>query len=218
MAIYLPPHFEQTSVDSIVDLVEAFPLATLVTVSAGAIIANHIPMQLTIDGQGDGILRGHVARKNAVWQEADTEVESLAIFQAPDAYITPNWYASKQTSHEVVPTWNYAVVHAYGTIVFHDDEKWLRGVIGKLTRSMESDQPKPWSMGQAPRDYLTAQLRDIVGVELPISRLIGKWKMSQNRSETDQDGVISGLRQGESDRGIWIADRIAAAKLVSDKH
>ncbi|MEJ7839110.1 MAG: FMN-binding negative transcriptional regulator, partial [Thermomicrobiales bacterium] len=130
----------------------------------------------------------------------------------------PNWYASKQANHEVVPTWNYAVVHAYGSIMFRDDEKWLRGVIGKLTRTMELDQPKPWSMGQAPRDYLAAQLGDIVGVELPISHLIGKWKMSQNRIEPDQAGVITGLRQRNGDREIWIADVIDAAKPATDKH
>jgi transcriptional regulator len=206
--MYLPPHFKQTNPDAVSDLIAAFPLATIVTTGDDGITANHIPMQLTA-GDGDhGVLRGHVARNNAVWHTTDSTKDVIAIFQAPDAYISPNWYVTKQETHEVVPTWNYAVVHAYGQIRFHDDEKWLRGVIGKLTKSMEADQPRPWNMGQAPRAYTAAQLTEIVGVEITITRLIAKWKVSQNRSEADRQGVVDGLRQSDGPASNWIATAI----------
>jgi transcriptional regulator len=208
MPMYLPPHFEQTKQEAVADLIASFPLATIVTTGTEGIAANHIPMQLSA-GEGEfGTLRGHVARNNAVWHDTDVTAEALAIFHAPDAYISPNWYATKQETHEVVPTWNYAVVHAYGQIRFHDDEKWLRGVIGKLTKSMEADQPKPWNMGQAPRAYTAAQLNEIVGVEIVITRLIAKWKVSQNRTLADRQRAAAGLREAGKPVGQWIADAI----------
>lgn len=209
MSVYLPPHFEQTDVNQVADLIAAFPLATVVTLDVDGLTANHIPLQLVPQAGSHGMLRGHVARNNAVWRSASTETDSLAIFQAADTYISPNWYPTKQDAHEVVPTWNYAVVHAYGKFVIHDDEKWLRGVIGKLTQSMEADQPKPWHMGQAPREYLSARLEEIVGVEMQITRLIAKWKVSQNRLEIDRQGAIEGLRSAGGDSRGWMADAIA---------
>ena len=208
MSIYLPPHFEQTSPEAVVALIAEFPLATMITTGEHGIVANHIPMQFAPADGENGILRGHVARKNAIWHSTRTDFEVLGIFQAPDAYITPNWYASKQLNHEVVPTWNYAVVHMYGQIRFHDDEKWLRGVIGKLTKAMESDQPVPWSMAQAPRDYLAARLEEIVGVEIQVTRLIAKWKVSQNRSVADRQGVAAGLRQSDEERNEWMVSAV----------
>ena len=211
MTIYLPPHFEQTDPEEVVDLIARFPLATLITTDEHGIVANHIPMQYSPNDGEFGVLHGHVARNNAVWHSTRTEVETLAISQALDSYITPTWYASKQISHEVVPTWNYAVVHMYGQIRFHDDEKWLRGVIGKLTKSMESDQATPWSMGQAPREYLKARLDEIVGVEIEVSRLIAKWKVSQNRSDADKQSAVAGLREAGGDRSEWMAAAIEDA-------
>jgi transcriptional regulator len=211
VTIYLPPHFEQTRADAVIDLIACFPLATLITTAEHGIVANHIPMQFVPDEGEHGVLRGHVARNNAIWHTTRTDAEALAIFQALDTYITPNWYQSKQENHEVVPTWNYSVVHMYGNIRFHDDEKWLHGVIGKLTKSMESDQPTPWSMGQAPREYLKTQLNHIVGVEFEVGRLIAKWKVSQNRSDADKQGAISGLRDAGGDRSEWMAKAIEDA-------
>lgn len=208
MSIYLPPHFEQTDAEAIRETIAAFPLATLVTMSEDGIVANHIPMQLA-PGDGDrGVLRGHVARNNAICQATDVSQEALAIFQTPDAYISPNWYPSKQETHEVVPTWNYATVHAYGQIRFIDDEKWLRGVIGKLTKAMEADQPRPWTMGQAPRPYTSALLEQIVGVEIAMTRIYAKWKVSQNRSEADARGAATGLRTRGGANQVWMAEAI----------
>jgi transcriptional regulator len=209
MSIYLPPHFEQTDPAQVADLIAAFPLATIVTSSGGELVANHIPMQFSSAPGESGSLQGHIARNNDLWRMDVTGLESLAIFQSPDAYISPNWYPGKAEHHRVVPTWNYAVVHVYGNLVFHDDEKWLRGVIGKLTKSSEASQPQPWYMGEAPRDFLKEQLGMIVGVELQITRIIAKWKMSQNRTETDRSGVIAALETTASPTARWIAETIA---------
>ena len=209
MTIYLPPHFEQTDPQQVADLIAAFPLATIVTSSAGELVANHIPMQFSKHPGESGSLQGHIARNNDLWRQDVTGSESLAIFQSPDAYISPNWYPGKQEHHRVVPTWNYAVVHVYGKLIFHDDEKWLRGVIGKLTKSSEAPQPQPWYMGEAPRDFLSEQLGMIVGVELRIERIIAKWKMSQNRTAIDRSGVIAALETTASPAAQWIAETIA---------
>jgi transcriptional regulator len=208
MTIYLPPHFEQTEPEQIADLIAAFPLATLITHDHEGVTANHIPLQLDRTAGEQGSLRGHIARNNDLWRLDVTGSESLAIFQSPDAYISPNWYPGKQEHHRVVPTWNYAVVHVYGNLIFHDDEKWLRGVIGKLTKASEASQPQPWYMGEAPRDFLKDQLGMIVGVELRISRIIAKWKMSQNRSATDRSGVIAALEATDNESTHWIAENI----------
>jgi transcriptional regulator len=208
MPIYLPPLFEQTDARQVAGLIAEFPLSTIVTTGPDGLTANHIPLQFVPDAGEFGVLRGHVARANEIWRMADSNAESLAIFQSPDAYISPNWYPTKQDHHKVVPTWNYAVVHAYGKLVFHDDEKWLRGVIGKLTMTAEADQPQPWHMGQAPYEYLTEQLEAIVGIEMQVSRLVAKWKMSQNRLPIDRDGTISGLQEAGGETNAWVANAI----------
>jgi transcriptional regulator len=191
--LYLPDHFEETRPERIRELIAAFPLATLVTTGPDGISANHIPLLLSADQGEHGTLIGHVARNNAVWQNGRHEGESLAIFQSLDAYISPNWYASKAVSHEVVPTWNYATVHVYGNLTVHDDEKWVRGVVGKLTRAMEATQPQPWKMADAPRSYLDGMLANIVGIELGITRILAKTKASQNRTSEDRASAIAGL-------------------------
>lgn len=192
--VYQPEHFVQSNPEAMRQLIAAAPLATLVTVGPNGISANHIPLLLDSTQGEFGRLIGHVARSNEVWREGNHEGESLAVFQASDAYISPNWYASKQETHEVVPTWNYAVVHAYGPLIVHDDEKWVRGVVGRLTKTMESSQSAPWKMADAPAGYLKGMLANIVGIEMPVSRMIGKWKVSQNRSEADRSSTVVGLR------------------------
>jgi transcriptional regulator len=193
--IYLPAHFEMNDPKHIHELVASNPLATLVTLGPDGLAANHIPLLFDSDRGEHGTLVGHVARNNDVWREGCHDGESLAIFQGIDAYISPNWYASKHQTHEVVPTWNYAVVHAYGPLVIHDDEKWVRGLVGRLTKAMEAAQPVPWRMGQAPQPYLEVMLANIVGIELPITRLVAKWKASQNRTADDRASAAAGLRE-----------------------
>jgi transcriptional regulator len=200
---YLPEHFCEDDPIRLKALIDAHPLAVVVVHTADGLQANHIPLLLD-ERQGEhGTLIGHVARNNPLWTDA-AGVEVLIIFQAAEAYITPNWYPSKQETHQVVPTWNYAVVHAWGPLVVHDDEKWTRGAVGKLTRAMERRNTPPWKIGDAPQAYLDTMLENIVGIEIPISRIVGKWKASQNRSGSDRNGAIAGLheRSAPGDRGM----------------
>lgn len=192
--VYLPPHFEEQRIAAMHELIRAHPLGTIVHLGPDGLSANHIPFLIDPAAGPNGTLIAHVARNNDLWREASPVIETLVIFHGPDAYVSPNWYATKRETHEVVPTYNYAVVHAYGRIQVHDDEKWLRGVIGKLTKVMEAPQPSPWKMADAPRDYLNARLTEIVGIEIEITRLIGKSKLSQNRPLADREGAIAGLR------------------------
>lgn len=192
------------------ELIAAFPLGTLVTLGSDGLAANHIPFVLQ-PGKGEwGTLLAHVARNNAVWRDHDSEQEALIIFQAADAYISPTWYATKRETHQVVPTWNYAVVHAYGRIVVHDDVKWIRGQAGMLTKQQESSLPEPWKMADAPPEYTSAMLQQIVGLEIPITRLIGKLKAGQNRTDADRAGAIAALRAtgdaGDQAMGEIMAD------------
>jgi transcriptional regulator len=206
--VYLPPHFEETDPGALAGLIAERPLGTLITLGADGLSANHIPFLL--DGRsGDrGTLIGHVARNNAVWHDVDDAVEALVVFQGPNAYISPNWYPTKQETHEVVPTYNYVVVHAYGPLIVHEDEKWLRGIVGRLTKTMEASQPAPWKMADAPADYLRTMLNNIVGIEIPITRLIGKWKTSQNRSEADRLGTANALHARGDEESAAMAELI----------
>lgn len=204
--MYIPAHFEETRPDVMRQLIDGYPLGTLVTLSPDGLNANHIPFLFDADSSPHGRLIGHVARNNALWHSTNTDVEALVIFQGPSAYISPNWYETKQQTHEVVPTYNYAVVHAYGPLTVHEDAKWLRGIVGKLTKRMESAQPQPWKMADAPAAYLAGQLENIVGIEIPISRMLGKWKTSQNRVPADREGVVTALRSQDDQESAAMAD------------
>lgn len=198
--IYLPEHFDASDPGSMREVIDRFPLATLVTLGPDGVTANHIPLILKPQHRPFGTLVGHVARNNGIWRDGNRQGEALAIFHAFDAYISPNWYPTKQQTHEVVPTWNYVVVHAYGPVIIHEDEKWLRGVVGKLTRKMEGiTSEHPWKMADAPRDYLEGMLANIVGIEIPVTRMVGKTKASQNRTPADREGAIAGLRASGDD-------------------
>jgi transcriptional regulator len=210
--LYLPDHFEEARPERIRELVARFPLATLVTRGDDSISANHIPLLLEPDRGAHGVLIGHVARANDLWRPGNHEGESLAIFQSWDAYISPNWYASKAETHEVVPTWNYATVHVYGTLTIHDDEKWLRGVVGKLTRAMETAQPRPWKMADAPRAYIDTMLASIVGIKLSTTRILAKTKASQNRTDQDAEGAARGLESTGDPRDAAMAGMIRNAR------
>ena len=212
--VYLPPHFVETDTDAIHGLIEAHPLGLLIVMTSQGITANPIPAVLDRDWGEQGRLLLHVARSNPVWREVDPAVEALVVFQSVDRYITPNWYASKQTTHEVVPTWNYAMVQVRGEPIVHDDEKWIRGQAGKLTKMMEAAEPVPWKMADAPREYTAGMLANIVGIEIPIRSLIGKFKASQNRTEEDAAGAVAGLRERGSDADMAMAELIERARAT----
>jgi transcriptional regulator len=197
--MYLPKHFEETRTETLHELIRARPLATVVTLAARGLEANHIPLEIDPEPAPFGTLRGHVARANPIWRDYSPGVDALAIFVGPDAYISPSWYPSKQDGGKVVPTWNYAVVHAYGPLRIVDDAAWLRGFVEKLTNRHESRRAAPWKVSDAPADYIDKMVGAIVGIEIPIARLEGKWKVSQNRPARDREGVVQGLLQGGGD-------------------
>ena len=193
--MYNPKHFEETRVAVMHDLVRAHPLAALVTQTAQGLVCDHIPLLLRPDGSPFGTLVGHVARANPVWRDFDPARGVLAIFQGPATYITPAWYPTKTETGKVVPTWNYAVVHAQGTMRAIEDRVWLRGLVEALTARMESPRPQPWGLGDAPADYIETMLGAIVGIEIAVTNLQGKWKASQNQPARNQAGVIAGLEE-----------------------
>lgn len=191
--MYQPAHFEQPSVEAMHELMRQHPLATLVTLDSNGINANHIPLHFADTPSRFGVLRGHVARANPLWRDLNQEVDVLAIFHGPEAYISPSWYATKQETGKVVPTWNYAVVHAYGCLRAIDDAAWLRAQLEAFTDHNEAVFPEPWQVADAPADFTEKLLEMIVGIELEISRLSGKWKVSQNQPPCNQASIIEGL-------------------------
>jgi transcriptional regulator len=192
--VYVPPHFEETRLEVIQSLVHDRPLGALVTLGSQGLNANHVPFLLDTEPAPHGTLRAHVSRANAAWRDFASEVEALVIFQGIESYISPSWYEVKQETGKVVPTWNYAVVHAYGRLRAIDDPEWLRGFVTRLTDRFEASRAAPWKVTDAPAEYIDKQLRGIVGLELAVTRWIGKWKVNQNRSAADRAGVVSGLR------------------------
>jgi transcriptional regulator len=172
---------------------ETQPLASLITMGSSGLIASHVPMVLDREGTPFGSLKCHLSRANTQWREFTPTTQALAIFSGPQHYITPNWYAEKTTTGRVVPTWDYAVVHAYGYLKVIQDEQWLRSHLEALTNIHESISPTPWKIADAPADYIASLLKGIVGIELVIGRIEGKWKVSGNRSEPDRTGVADGL-------------------------
>lgn len=210
--VYLPAHFIETDPNAIYELIEQCPLGLLVTLGSQGMTANPIPCVLDRDWGEQGRLLLHVARNNPVWRDFDPDAGALVVFQAIERYITPNWYATKKTTHKVVPTWNYAMAQVRGELIVHDDEKWVRGQAGKLTKMMEASEPVPWKMADAPRDYTDGMLADIVGIEIPIRSLVGKIKASQNRLPEDAAGTVTGLRNRGSDADLAMADLIERAR------
>src|SRR5215813_4637616 len=176
--MYVPKNFEELSVPVLHELIRAHALGTLVTLTAAGLCANHIPMEIDPEPGPFGTLRGHVARANPVWRDAVNEVDALVIFSGPQLYITPSWYATKGESGKVVPTWNYAAVHAHGPLRAIDDPAWLREFVSRLTDRHEGTRAVPWQVSDAPADFVERQLGAIVGIEIPVRRLEGKWKVS----------------------------------------
>jgi len=203
--MYMPAHFEETRPEVLRALVQTHPLSTWVVHDDAGLVVNHIPFLLDATRGPHGTLIGHVARANPVWQRLGP---SVAIFQGAQAYVSPSWYPSKRAHGKVVPTWNYAVVHAHGVPRAVESRDELLAIVTRLTQVHEADSAVPWAVGDAPADFIEQMLKAIVGIEIPIERLVGKWKVSQNRSAPDRLGTVAGLQQ----RGD--AQSLAMAALV----
>jgi transcriptional regulator len=198
--MYVPAHFREDRAEILHDAIRRIGLATLVTQGADGVEANHLPMLLE-----DGVLRGHFARANPVWKNLKPEAEALAIFLGAHAYVSPNWYPSKVETGKAVPTWNYITVHARGRLTLREDPAWLRTHVSALSHVHEAGRARPWSVTDAPGDYIESMLRAIVGFELSVTRLEGKWKLSQNRGAADQEGVRDALaRNGDAEPAAWM--------------
>ena len=196
--MYLPTHFEQHDAAALHALMREHPLATLITPGPDGTTADHIPLELDATAGPHGTLRGHVARANPLWQVA-ADKPVLVVFHGPQAYVTPSWYPSKASTHKVVPTWNYTVVHAQGVLHAVQDAPWVHALVSQLTAHHEATRDPPWAVSDAPQDYVQALLRAIVGIEIPLTRLVGKFKLSQNRNESDRHGVAGGLAAGNEE-------------------
>ena len=192
--MYIPKHFDASDTATLHALMQAQPLATLITLASSGLDANHLPLHLSTTLGPLGTLRGHVARANPLWKEPAQELDVLAVFHGVQAYVSPNWYPTKAEHGKAVPTWNYAVVHAHGRLKVVEDATWLRAHLDALTAHNEATQPQPWKPSDAPADYLEKMMAAIVGIEINITRLSGKFKLSQNQPSPNQTGVIEGLR------------------------
>jgi transcriptional regulator len=181
--MYIPDHFAIKDVETAYRIIEAHPLGTLVTLTSEGLDANHIPFELDAER---GMLTAHVARANPVWRQCANGADALVIFRGDESYVSPNWYPSKHESHRQVPTWNYQVVHVHGHLAVQDQEKFVRGVVARLTRKHEALEPKPWKMGDSSPEYIDDMLKAIVGIEINILRIEGKAKLSQNREDRDR--------------------------------
>lgn len=198
--MYLPSHFEESRVEVLHQLMHTHPLGLLITQSRphaeaapAPIEGNSLPFHLDSARGPHGTLVAHVARANPVWREARTDAEVLVVFQGPQAYISPGWYATKAETGKVVPTWNYVLVEARGRLTVRDDAAWVHALVSTLTDLHEATRPAPWKVSDAPADYIAATQRAIVGIEIELTALKGKWKVSQNRSPADRAGVVQGL-------------------------
>lgn len=190
--MYTPPAFRMDDREAILRTIRASRLASLVTATAEGLVATPLPLFLDEAEGGQGVIYGHLARANPQWRLPPLG-EAMAVFMGPDAYVSPSWYATKQETGKVVPTWNYVAVHAYGTPEFFGDADRLLDVVSRLTDLHERPRAEPWAVGDAPPAFTAAQLRGIVGLRMPITRIEGKQKMSQNRNAEDRAGVIEGL-------------------------
>ena len=196
--MYLPEHFAETRIAELHALITSNPLGALVTSGPDGLYANHVPFELLADQGEHGTLQAHLARGNPLVEQIVDGMPVLVIFQGAQAYVSPNWYPSKHETHRQVPTWNYQVVHAHGRIRLRDDERFVRGLVARLTRQHEtaSQQERPWKMTDSSPEYISQMLAAIVGIEIEIDRLVGKFKLSQNKAPEDIAGAAAGLARG----------------------
>jgi transcriptional regulator len=192
--VYVPEFFRETRIEVLQRFVTEHPLATLIAHTPTELTANHIPLRAQLTAAGGGILRGHIARANSLWRELPADSQVLVVFMGADTYVTPRAYATKKENGKVVPTWNYATVHVKGTIRFIEDTAWLKEFVTGLTDVHEAGAPEPWKVADAPADYIDALLRAIVGLEITVTAVTGKFKGSQNRPMADRQGVQAVLR------------------------
>lgn len=206
--MYQPAHFREDRLDVQHALMRAHPLGLLISSAADGFVANPIPFVLDGAAGKKGTLRCHVARANPQWQDLQTAADCLVVFQGADSYITPSWYKSKKEHGKVVPTWNYAMVQAWGRARVTQDAAWLKANVEALTRAHEAERPVPWEVSDAPTEFIDVMLRAIVGIEIEMTRIEGKWKVSQNRPEADRTGVYRGLKvEDRNDMAALVADR-----------
>lgn len=212
--MYLPQLFAESRPEELHRIIREHPLGALVTHTGAGLEANHLPFILDATRGPAGILLAHVARANPIWQEVKNGDHVMVIFRGVQGYISPNWYPSKHETHRHVPTWNYEIVHAHGCISVFDDEKFVRGMVAKLSRQSEASEPQPWKMGDAPADYLDEELSQIVGIEIALDRVEGKRKLSQNRDARDFNGTVSAL----DDRGhASLAAAMRRSRISTDE-
>ena len=191
--MYIPPQFAEARPEVLQRIVRDNPLGVLVTHGSQGLDADHIPFILDPEAGPHGTLRAHVARANDVWQRCPTGTPVMVVCRGAQAYISPSWYPSKHETHRLVPTWNYEVVHAHGTITIHDDERFVRRLVAQLTRLHEAAEPRPWKMGDSAPEFIDGLLRAIVGIEITLTSLVGKRKLSQNREPRDVQGAVDAL-------------------------
>ena len=204
--MYLPKHFEERDPKRLRRFIQRYPLGSLVTATESGLDANHIPFLFTDTGSAAGTLHGHIARANPLWREAVGVATALVIVRGPDSFISPSWDPSKRENARAVPTWNYAVVLVHGVLRVVDDPAWVRSHVEALTREHEGRRDPPWAVTDAPADYVEKMVAAVVGIEISITQLVGKWKVSQNRSISDRVGVVETLEREAVPSGTAIAD------------
>ena len=209
--MYLPSHFEETRVEVLHRLIREHSLGALVTLGSEGLNANHVPFEIEPAPAPFGTLKCHVARGNPLWRDFSKDTEALVVFQGAQAYISPGWYATKKETGKVVPTYNYLAVHAYGPMRVVEDRAWLRDLVERLTNRHEAAMPVPWKVSDAPADYIETMLGAIVGIEIRVTRLLGKWKASQNRPAADREGVVRGLGEVAGADAATMADAVKSA-------
>ena len=197
--MYIPAHFAETRPEELARIIRAHPLGMLVTHDAQGLDANHIPFEFDPDAGTQGLLTAHVARANPIWRQCAEGADVMVVFRGAEGYISPSWYPSKHEAHRQVPTWNYEVVHAYGRLAVRDDEKFVRGIVARLTRTHEAREPKPWKMGDSAPEYIDEMLKAIVGIEIAVTSLVGKRKLSQNKEARDRLGAAQALAERRHD-------------------
>lgn len=206
--MFQPPIFREERIEVMHDLMKEHPFATLVSSENGHLSADHLPFAVHSELSENGILRGHIAAGNPLCRGTQERMDVLAVFQGPQAYVSPSWYPSKQEHGKAVPTWNYAVVHAYGVLRFSKDPDWLKDHLVELTSRNESHRTSSWAVSDAPSDYLARQLKGIVGIEIEVETLSGSWKVSQNKADQDRAGVVAGLLRENATQAAAVSDLV----------